>query len=110
MGLLQKIFGTHSENELKRYVEKELRLIKSGKWQEQIHNYIISFSQNGDSLEMWNYYTKGNSIQGYNIGFDIDKLSSCIQIEILDDAGLKRLLDQCGIMHENRIKKSKYTT
>ncbi len=76
-----------SENELKRYVEKELRLIKSGKWQEQIHNYIISFSQNGDSLEMWNYYTKGNSIQGYNIGFDIDKLSSCIQIEILDDNG-----------------------
>ena len=38
-----------SENELKRYVEKELRLIKSGKWQEQIHNYIISFSQNAVS-------------------------------------------------------------
>ena len=79
--------------ELKKYVEKELRLIKLGKWQEPIHNYIISFSQNGDSLEMWNYYTKGNSIQGYNIGFDVDKLSSCIQIEILDDNGGQILRD-----------------
>lgn len=75
------------DKELKKYVEKELHLIKLGKWNEPIHNYIISFSQNGDSLEMWNYYTKGNSIQGYNIGFDVDKLSSCIQIEILDDNG-----------------------
>lgn len=25
----------------------------------------------------------------------------------MTEAGLKRLLDQCGIMHENRIKKSK---
>lgn len=47
-----------SENELKRYVEKELRLIKSGKWQEQIHNYIISFSQMGIHLKC------GTIIQG----------------------------------------------
>lgn len=82
------------DEELKKCVERELGLIKLGKWQEPIHNYIISFSQNGDSLEMWNYYTKGNSIQGYNIGFDVDKLASCIQIEILDDSGNQVMRDK----------------
>lgn len=70
-----------------KYVERELGLSKIGKWTELVHKYTISFSMNGDSLEMWNYYTKGNSIQGYNIGFDIDKLASTIQIEILNDGG-----------------------
>jgi len=70
-----------------KYVERELGLSKIEKWTELVHKYTISFSMNGDSLEMWNYYTKGNSIQGYNIGFDIDKLASTIQIEILNDGG-----------------------
>ncbi|MEQ8423268.1 MAG: DUF2971 domain-containing protein [Cyclobacteriaceae bacterium] len=33
--------------------------------------YIGSFSKNGDSLSMWNYYSKGN---GYNLGVDIDEI------------------------------------
>ncbi|WP_346896718.1 DUF2971 domain-containing protein [Clostridium sp. UBA7503] len=32
--------------------------------------YICSFSINQDSLAMWNYYTKGNKYEGYNIGFN----------------------------------------
>ena len=32
-----------------------------------------SFSSNPDSLCLWNYYTKGDSIKGYNIGFDSAK-------------------------------------
>ena len=32
-----------------------------------------SFSYNPDSLCLWNYYTKGDSIKGYNIGFDSAK-------------------------------------
>lgn len=31
--------------------------------------YICSFSINQDSLAMWNYYSKGNKYEGYNIGF-----------------------------------------
>ena len=30
--------------------------------------YIACFSRNNDSLAMWNYYTKGNRYEGYNIG------------------------------------------
>lgn len=94
-----------NDKELKKCVEKELALINSGKWKETVHNYIISFSQNGDSLEMWNYYTKGNSIQGYNIGFDVDKLSSCIQIEILDGNG-KQIMRNDGnhlVLHQGKV-------
>lgn len=31
--------------------------------------YICSFSKNGDSLPMWNYYVKNNKFEGFNIGF-----------------------------------------
>ena len=31
--------------------------------------YICSFSKDKDSLAMWNYYTKGNRYEGFNIGF-----------------------------------------
>lgn len=33
--------------------------------------FVASFSKNGDSLSMWNYYSKGN---GYNFGIDIQKI------------------------------------
>ncbi len=32
-------------------------------------SYIASFSKSQDSLAMWNYYSKGNLYEGYNIGF-----------------------------------------
>lgn len=31
--------------------------------------YLCSFSKNKDSLAMWNYYSKGNKYEGFNIGF-----------------------------------------
>ena len=37
--------------------------------------YILSFSIDPDSLCLWNYYTKGNQSQGYNIGFQADLLT-----------------------------------
>ena len=30
--------------------------------------YVCSFSKNKDSLSMWNYYSKGNRYEGFNIG------------------------------------------
>lgn len=33
------------------------------------NRYICSFSKNKDSLAMWNYYSKGNKYEGFNIGF-----------------------------------------
>lgn len=32
--------------------------------------YICCFSTDGDSLPMWNYYSKNSKYQGYNIGID----------------------------------------
>lgn len=94
-----------NNEKLIKAVKHELRLLRLGKWTELIHNYTISFSMNGDSLEMWNYYTKGSSIQGYNIGFDIDKLASTIQIEILDDEGhqIKRNEDKHLVLYQGKV-------
>lgn len=72
---------------LQQYIQKEIKCRKEGKWKELTHDYTISFCMNDDLLEMWNYYTKGNSIQGYNIGFDAARLSDRIQIEIMDQDG-----------------------
>ena len=46
------------------------------------HTYTISFSMDSDLLGMWNYYTKGNSIRGYNIGFNVGKLLNNIHINV----------------------------
>ena len=35
----------------------------------ECHRYVCSFSKNPDSLAMWNYYTKGNKYEGFNVGF-----------------------------------------
>ena len=36
--------------------------------------YLCCFSEESDSLPMWNYYTKGNSARGYNIGISKSSL------------------------------------
>ena len=77
----------HDNSNFISQVKHEIEMLKEEKWEEMLHNYTISFSLDGDSLEMWNYYTKGNSIQGYNIGFDSRMLSETASIEILDDDG-----------------------
>ncbi len=33
-------------------------------------HYVCSFSKNNDALTMWNYYSKGQMYEGFNIGFD----------------------------------------
>lgn len=40
--------------------------------------YICSFSKNDDSLSMWNYYSKGNRYEGFNIGFNTNALKSTL--------------------------------
>lgn len=50
--------------------------------------FQCSFSSNPDSLCLWNYYTKGDSIKGYNIGFDSTK---CNGLNKAIDADFKKL-------------------
>ena len=52
--------------------------------------YICSFSKDGDSLPMWNYYVKGNSYRGYNLGFDASELLSEIQYDVDHNYKLER--------------------
>lgn len=87
------------------YVNREIELIKTKKWEGLVHNYTISFSMNGDSLEMWNYYTKGDSVQGYNLEFNTKKLASTIQIEILDDRGepVNRNDDEHLVLNQGKV-------
>lgn len=40
--------------------------------------YQCSFSTNKDSLSLWNYYARDNSIKGYNLKFRSDKLKESI--------------------------------
>lgn len=41
------------------------------------NKYICCFSTDGDSLAMWNYYSKNSKYQGYNIAFfDIEAMES----------------------------------
>lgn len=47
--------------------------------------FQASFSINPDSLCMWNYYTKGNGIKGFNIGFDSATLCESIWDKINND-------------------------
>lgn len=44
--------------------------------------YVCSFSQNPDSLAMWNYYTKGSKYEGFNLGFYADALVQAIDLQL----------------------------
>lgn len=47
-------------------------------WSSSCDRYICCFSRNKDSLPMWNYYTKGNRYEGYNIGLSaLDLYEEC---------------------------------
>jgi len=40
--------------------------------------YVFCSSTDSDSLNMWNYYVKGGSYQGYNVGLSANSIISCI--------------------------------
>lgn len=42
----------------------------------EAERYVCSFSKNSDLLSIWNYYSKDLVNTGYNIGFDVSKLTS----------------------------------
>lgn len=46
--------------------------------------YITCFSKNNDSLAMWNYYTKGNRYEGYNIGFSPEEICTDLEKQFSD--------------------------
>lgn len=69
------------KDEFRKQLEERL---KEKRWPENINGFnthICCFSTDGDSLPMWNYYTKGDSIKGYNLEFDVEKLTTKLEIK-----------------------------
>ena len=45
----------------------------------ECESYICCFSKCSDSLPMWNYYSKGNNYEGYNIGLNVDSFNHSLK-------------------------------
>lgn len=59
---------------LHRDVDGDLKFTRT-----ECNRYICSFSKNNDSLNMWNYYAKGNKYEGFNIGFYSNIIKETLQ-------------------------------
>ncbi len=64
------------EGNIKAALIKELKVKKDNLYKSTERVYVLSFSIDSDSLCLWNYYTKGDSVRGFNIGFMADELTS----------------------------------
>lgn len=66
--------------------------------------YILSFSEDPDSLPMWSYYTKSKQSDGYNIDFDANILMSffngCSDIETMLIKLIYKTNEKKGIVNE----------
>ena len=68
---------------------------------EETEKYICCFSKNRDSLPMWNYYSKGDKYEGYNIGFCFWRTK---QWDIQDFYGKGYSLDFFTVIYNNEDK------
>ena len=60
----QKVLVTYPSSQNPEWVSHKMLMCDT---------YLCCFSKNSDSLSMWNYYSKSNRYEGYNIGFYIEK-------------------------------------
>ncbi len=69
----------------KDYFLKECQNYKNKIEENYFKIYQMSFSLDKDSLCLWNYYTKGDCIKGFNIGFTIKELLNCIELDLKNE-------------------------
>lgn len=71
----------------------------------ECETYICSFSEGKDSLAMWNYYSKNNQYEGYNLGIKFNEKSnlseSFINLGIEAEIYLIKVIYDC-----NKVKNS----
>ena len=86
LGVLKKHFDVIFPEELIQYKKELVQCLLNFKkeFKEKIpfKVYQLSFSEDGDSLPLWNYYTKGAGIEGYNVKFLSESLGACIKSQI----------------------------
>lgn len=58
----------------------------------EYNTYLCCFSEDQDSLPMWNYYTKGVNSRGYSIGFSKGLLSRTKGISDLFEMNIKKIV------------------
>lgn len=58
--------------------------------------YVMCFSQEKDSLPMWNYYLKDGKYQGYSLGFDFD----------FQDLFSKKAIFKRKVIYDDRAKQT----
>lgn len=59
---------------IKPFIKEKCNEYKEKAVRNKFHTYQCSFSKNKDSLCMWNYYTKGDTIKGYSVNFNRELL------------------------------------
>lgn len=63
---------TSLQSEIKKVIDERIASPQSGNF----YVYQCSCSTDRDNLALWNYYTKSNDMQGYNIGIRTDKIDN----------------------------------
>lgn len=67
--------------------------------------YQISFSIDEDNLALWNYYTKGDNMGGFNLKFDAKKILDSLNKKINE----KKKLSNPPVLYGGKVVYDKYT-
>lgn len=84
------------ENDFKEYCREKLNS------KDAFQVFQCSFSLDSDSLCLWNYYTRADRIQGYNLGFDPKLLLEGIKRS--NHAGLILPWARLNTVRKNKLK------
>ena len=76
---LENIDTLLSVSSFRNHLERKITERKEKIQRDNFYVYQCSFSTNPDSLCLWNYYSKNQSIKGYNFKFSTDNLNKTIK-------------------------------
>jgi len=78
--IMEEISELCVDEDIKCTVIKAVNQAKANIFEKKVHSYVVSFTLDGDSLVMWDYYTKGLATQGYAIRFNRSIIDESIRI------------------------------
>ncbi len=68
------------------------------------HVCQCSFSKQGDHLPMWNYYSKSNQAEGFNIAFSVEEIKNAVCIlDLIEGKTIPRLTDKGNREYGNGV-------